>query len=224
MTFVDTSMAGQYSPVDLARHCFGSQCLGGPISLLIRGTLMAVTPTVAQLFGARKLDEIAVSVRQGFWVTIAMSIMAIFVLHNSSIVYQWLQVGHEVSEHSVEYLKAISWGVPAICLYQLMRCYNEGMSKTKPAMVFSLIALLANIPVNYILINGKFGFPELGSVGCGYATAVCYWLMLGMMVLYTKLDAKHKKIGLLDKLDLPDFFPDFGLGEARLTYWSGYLF
>ena len=204
MTFVDTSMAGQYSPVDLAAIALGAS-VWVPISLLIRGTLMATTPTVAQLFGGRKLDEIAAPVRQGFWITIAMSVIAVFVLRHAGVIYDWLQVESEVSARSVEYLKAISWGVPAVCLYQLMCCYNEGMGKTKPAMIFSFIALFVNIPVNYVLIHGKFGFPELGGVGCGFATAVCFWLMFGLMVLYTTLDAQHKKIGLLDKLDLPDF-------------------
>lgn len=203
MTFVDTSMAGQYSPLDLAAIALGAS-VWVPLSLLIRGTLMATTPTVAQLFGGRKLNEIAAPVRQGFWIAIAMSIVAVLILRNAGVLYDWLQVEPEVSVRSVEYLRAISWGVPAVCLYQLMCCYNEGMSKTKPAMVFSFIALFVNIPVNYVLIYGKFGFPELGGVGCGFATAICFWLMFGLMVLYTKTDGQHQKIGLLDKIDLPD--------------------
>ena len=215
MTFVDTSMAGQYSPLDLAAIALGAS-VWVPLSLLIRGTLMATTPTVAQLFGARKLDEIATPVRQGFWVALVMSIIAVLLLRNAGVVYDWLQVDPEVSARSVEYLKAISWGVPAVCLYQLMCCYNEGMSKTKPAMVFSFIALFINIPVNYVLIHGKFGFPELGGVGCGYATAICFWLMLGLMVFYTKLDVQHKKIGLLERIDLPDLSQIAGLVKLGL--------
>ena len=223
MTFVDTSMAGQYSPLDLAAIALGAS-VWVPLSLLIRGTLMAITPTVAQLYGAQKLSEIAAPVRQGFWIAIIMSIMAVLALRHAGVVYDWLQVDPEVSARSIEYLKAISWGAPAVCLYQLMCCYNEGMSKTKPAMVFSFIALFINIPVNYVLIHGKFGFPELGGVGCGYATAICFWLMLGLMVFYTKLDVQHKKIGLLERIDLPDLSQISGLLKLGIPIGLGIFF
>ncbi|MGB1271651.1 MAG: MATE family efflux transporter, partial [Endozoicomonas sp.] len=45
MSFVDTSMAGQYSPMDLAAIALGSS-VWIPVYLLVRGTLMAITPTV----------------------------------------------------------------------------------------------------------------------------------------------------------------------------------
>ena len=210
MTFVDTSMAGQYSPTDLAAIALGSS-IWVPVSLLIRGTLMATTPTVAQLFGSGKLDKIAAPVRQGLWITLAMSLVAILILRHSGIVYSWMQVEPDVSVRAAEYLKAVSWGVPGVCLYQLMSCYNEGMGKTKPAMVFSFIALFVNIPVNYVLIYGKFGFPELGGIGCGFATAICFWLMFGLMMIYTRVDEQHRKIGLLDKIDVPDLSQIAGL-------------
>ena len=56
-------------------------------------------------------------------------------------------------------------------------------------MLVSIAGLLINIPINYILINGKFGMPALGAVGCGWATSLVYWLMSGMMLLYIK---KHQ--------------------------------
>ena len=66
MSFVDTSMAGQYSAVDLAAVALGSS-IWMPVYLLVRGIMMATTPTVAQLFGAGKIDRIATPVRQAYW-------------------------------------------------------------------------------------------------------------------------------------------------------------
>lgn len=204
MTFIDTSMAGQYSPVDLAAIALGSS-IWMPLSLLIRGVLIATTPTVAQLYGAQKLDQIAAPVRQGLWVALGLSLLAVVALNNTGVVYDWLQVEPEVSARSVEYLKALSWGVPAVCLYQVMSSYSEGMSKTKPAMVFGFLALMLNIPVNYVLIYGKFGFPELGGVGCGYATAISFWLMLLLMSLSVKFADIHRRVGVFNEFSLPDF-------------------
>ena len=202
MTFVDTSMAGQYSAMDLAAIALGSS-IWMPVYLLIRGILMAITPTVAHLYGARQTGEIGGQVRQGLWIALLMSLLALGFIYKSDVVLQWLQVEPEMAAKTLEYLKALAWGIPAICLFQALTCYCEGMGKTKPSMVFSFIALALNIPLNYVLIYGKFGFPELGGVGCGYATAVCFWVMFLMMAGYTMLGQQHRKIGLFDHWDLP---------------------
>ena len=202
MSFVDTSMAGQYSALDLAAIALGSS-IWVPVYLLIRGVLMAITPTVAHLYGARQTGEIGGQVRQGLWIALLMSLLALGFIYQSDLVLQWLQVGPVMADKTLEYLKALAWGIPAICLFQALACYCEGIGKTKPGMVSSFIALALNIPLNYVLIYGKFGFPELGGVGCGYATAVCFWAMFLMMAAYTMLGHQHRKIGLFDHWDLP---------------------
>ena len=203
MSFVDTSMAGQYSSVDLAGIALGAS-VWMPIFLLTKGILLAITPTVAHLYGAGKISEIAAPVRQGLWVALVLSLLAVALINNSGVVYDLLGVTPDVSERAVSYLQALSWGVPAVCLYQILSSYCEGLGQTKPAMVFSFAALLLNIPINYVLIYGKFGFPELGGVGCGYATAVSFWLMFVLMGLYVLFSDKHKQIGVLERFDQPD--------------------
>ncbi len=188
--------------MDLAAIALGSS-IWMPVYLLIRGILMAITPTVAHLYGARQTGEIGGQVRQGLWIALLMSLLALGFIYKSDAVLQWLQVEPEMAAKTLEYLKALAWGIPAICLFQALTCYCEGMGKTKPSMVFSFIALALNIPLNYVLIYGKFGFPELGGVGCGYATAVCFWVMFLMMAGYTMLGQQHRKIGLFDHWDLP---------------------
>ncbi len=202
MTFVDTSMAGQYSAMDLAAIALGSS-IWMPVYLLIRGILMAITPTVAHLYGARQTDEIGAQVRQGLWIALLMSLLALGFIHNADAVLQWLQIGPEMATKTLRYLKALAWGIPAICWFQALTCYCEGIGKTKPGMVFSFIALALNIPLNYVLIYGKFGFPELGGVGCGYATAVCFWVMFVLMAAYTLLGQQHKKMGLYSHWEMP---------------------
>ena len=59
-------------------------------------------------------------------------------------------------------------------------------------MVIAIAGLLINIPINYVLIYGKFGFPELGAVGCGWATGIVYWLMSMMMTAYISLRHRYR--------------------------------
>ncbi len=203
MTFVDTSMAGQYSAIDLAAIALGSS-IWVPVYLLVRGILMAITPIVAHMYGAAQFDGIARQIRQGLWVALLMSLLCLGFIYYSDRILQWLQVEPEMAAKSTEYLQALAWGVPAICLFQALNCYCEGLGKTKPGMVFSFIALALNIPLNYVLIYGKAGFPELGGVGCGYATAICFWAMFLLMVGYTALSQQHRKAGIYDQWVLPD--------------------
>ncbi|MFA0543730.1 polysaccharide biosynthesis C-terminal domain-containing protein, partial [Vibrio sp. 10N.222.52.B7] len=72
--------------------------------------------------------------------------------------------------------------------------FCEGMNNTKVPMIISVVGLLINIPVNYVLIYGKFGFPEMGAVGCGWATSLVYWLMSGMLYSYIKGHHHYKTI------------------------------
>ena len=204
MTFVDTSMAGQYSSEDLAAVAMGSS-LWMPIYILIRGIIMATTPTVAHLYGARAIDKIASPVRQSSWIALTLSLAAILFLLNSAYFLQWLQVDPVLASKTEAYLAALAWGIPAICLYQVMACYCEARSLTKPGMLFSFAALLLNIPVNYVLIYGKLGLPAMGSVGCGYATAVCFWLMAILMYCYTRFHSQHKEIDLFGRWEWPSF-------------------
>lgn len=202
MNFVDTSMAGQYSAQDLAAVVLGSS-IWMPVYLLIRGIMMATTPTVAQLHGAGKVAEIARPVRQACWIALILAVLTIVFLLNSMPLLSFLKIEPEVSAITCDYLSALAWGVPAIFIYQVLSCYCEARSLTKPGMVFSFAALLLNIPVNYALIYGKFGLPEMGGAGCGYATAACFWLMAILMFFYTRFNKKHKEANLFGGWEWP---------------------
>lgn len=92
----------------------------------------------------------------------------------------------ELAAKAIGYLHALLWGVPGYLFYQVLRCQCEGLSKTYPGMMIGFIGLLINIPINYVFIHGKFGMPELGGVGCGVATASVYWIMMLLMMFYTR--------------------------------------
>ena len=203
MGFVDTSMAGQYSAEDLAAVAIGAS-IWIPAYLLIRGIIMATTPMVAHLYGAGQSKSIGSPVRQASWIALVLSLLGIVFLQNSGWILYLLDVPASLAERTSDYLTALSWGIPAICMYQVLACYCEGRSQTKPAMVFSLLALLVNIPLNYMLIYGNFGFPEMGGIGCGYATAVCFWLMFSLMFFYTRFSSQHKDSGIFDQWEMPN--------------------
>jgi MATE family multidrug resistance protein len=92
-------------------------------------------------------------------------------------------VDPEAAAIAVGYLDAVAWGIPAIQIYVVLRFTSEGLGKTLPPMVIAGAALPLNGMLNYLLIYGQLGAPELGGVGCGWATAVVWWCQLGVMGL-----------------------------------------
>ena len=186
MGVVDTIMAGSYSATDMAAVAVGTS-IWLPTILFGHGLLLALTPVIAQLNGAGRRDRIAHQVRQGFWLASGVSLLIITVIYNSKLVIDLMHnIDPLLAEKAVGFLHAIMWGAPGYLFFQVVRGQCEGLSKTKPGMVIGFLGLLINIPINYILIFGKFGMPEMGGVGCGVATASVYWMMFLMMRWYAK--------------------------------------
>ncbi len=204
MGFVDTVMAGQVSAVDLAAVAVATS-FWLPIILLVQGVVMALIPIISQLHGARRHGEVAGAVHQGFWLTLLVTVPAMLALYYSPQTLHWMDVDPALAEKTTGYLHAILWGMPAYALYQVLRNFSEGLSHTLPTMVIGFIGLLVNVPANYVLIYGKLGFPALGGVGCGYASAVVFWAMLFAMVVYTQKSSLLARFHVLTYLTAPDW-------------------
>ena len=215
MGFVDTTMAGQVSPADLAAIALGTS-LWIPVLLLLRGIIMALTPVVAFHRGARDFDSISVEFVQMLWLALVSSVLLIGYLLSAKPILQWIGVASEIIPIASDYAYALAFGVPGIALFYTLNGFCEGMNNTKAPMIISVLGLLVNIPVNYVLIYGKFGLPEMGAVGCGWATSLVYWMMSALLYSYIKghhhfktilrfkdTKPRAKEIGHLVKLGLP---------------------
>lgn len=180
LAFTDTVMAGRVGSADLAGVAVGAS-LWIPISLFLYGVLLAVTPMVAQLHGAGRTEEVGPLTRRGIWLALPMVLMAIFCLRHADGVFVLMDVVPQVASIAGRYLRAIVWGLPAAAVFFLLRNLSEGMGLVRPSMLIGLASLPVNVVSNYIFIYGKLGFPALGGVGCGYASAVTLWFMCACM-------------------------------------------
>ncbi|PSW16973.1 MATE family efflux transporter [Photobacterium sanctipauli] len=193
MGFVDTTMAGQVSPADLAAIAIGTS-LWLPVLLILRGIIMALTPVVAFHRGAQDLDKVRIEFIQMLWVAAFISSLLIVYLSQGGNILTSIGVAEEIIPIASDYVLALAFGVPGIALFYTLNGFCEGMNNTKAPMLVSVLGLLVNIPINYVLIYGKFGFPALGAVGCGVATSIVYWLMSGLLFSYIKGHHHYKKI------------------------------
>jgi len=203
MNFVDTVMAGRLSPEDLAAVAVGGSVLL-PFVVLCMGSMMAVTPIIAQNVGARKLTIIGKNARQVLWLSQILALPSFFILRNLDKILVVIGVTDDIIPISAGYLDAISWGIFPLYAYSALRYVSEGLSVTRPAMFIALIGLLVNIPANYILMFGKLGFPKLGAIGTGYASSLVFLVMFLAMYLFTYRFEPYQRFEIFKRFRLPE--------------------
>jgi MATE family multidrug resistance protein len=110
----------------------------------------------------------------------------------------------EVVELAIPYLNLVSFSLIPLIIFQAIKQFSDGMSMTRFPMYATLIANIVNVILNYILIFGKFGFPEMGIIGAAYGTLISRVLMvvyLGVLLRYkerSKRIVRNIKIFVLD--------------------------
>ncbi|OOF37652.1 MATE family efflux transporter [Rodentibacter heidelbergensis] len=199
MGLVDTIMAGRVSSTDMAAISVGAS-IWLPLVLFGHGLLLALPPTISYLNGSGQRHRIAHQVRQGIWIALASSIPLGLLIYYSDFILQLMQMDSHMAQITRDYLQAMLWGLPAYLLLVNFRCLNDGIAKTKPAMVIAFLGLMLNIPLNYIFIYGKFGMPALGAVGCGVATAIVNWSMCLMMLGYSYFNRQERQLKVFSQL------------------------
>ncbi len=216
MGFIDTVMAGQLGARDLAAVGLGS-ALWMLVVLACTGTVMALSPLVAHLRGAGEEHKIAAEFQQGLWVAVLVGIIAMPVTYVMTYLIPAMNVTPDVADLSGDYLNALIWGAPGLCLYLAPRFFNEGMSNTQPVMLVQLLLLPLNIFGNYLFMYGNWGFPALGAEGAAISTAISTWCGAFIMMGYIGTTSRYKslklfhqmagpsgqKMGLILKLGLP---------------------
>ena len=203
MGVTDTIVAGQASALDLSGLAIGN-ALTMPIYFLFGGCLFAVTPIVAQLFGAKQYEMIGEKVRQILWLSIGIGVIGFFAYRNLSSLIPFFDIDPEIAVISDGYLKAMSYGFVANMIFTCLRCYSEGMGLTLPVFWIAFIGMLLNIPLDIIFVYGYFGIPPMGGVGCGIATSIN--VILGMMILVVVILRKkeYAKTKLFSQFSKPN--------------------
>ena len=180
---VDTLMAGNYSDVDLAAIAVGFN-IWLPLYLIILGTLFACSAIVAQDFGAGRIERVRSFLPQGLWVAVALSAVMTPLCLNSDIAIALLGLPEETAAKTSAYVSRVGLGFPALGIFMALRYHTQGLGITAPFAFASVVGFIANVPLNYMLIFGVWGAPELGAEGCGLATAASMWISTLIILLY----------------------------------------
>lgn len=203
MNFFDTVMSGRAGAIDLAGVAIGSS-LWTPIFTGINGVLLAITPIIAQLTGAKATKAFPKKVLQGIYLAISLAIAMIIIgaLLLDPILH-FMDLEQDVHHTAKYYLVSLGAGIIPLFVFNTLRSFIDALGKTRISMLVILIALPMNIILNYMFIFGKFGVPAYGGIGSGIATAITYWIVCTISIVIIVKIEPFKGYHVFSKLIKP---------------------
>ena len=192
MGVADVAMTGHVSAAELAGVSLGAS-VWSIILVTVMGVMMAINSVVAHETGAADYARVPHVVRQALWKGLAVGLLACAVANLSTLLFDHIGLDAAVNAKAAMFVHVISIGMPAFACYRALYGYTTSINQTKPVMVISLCGLLYNLFVNWLLIFGNWGMPQLGGVGCAVATGTGMWLMLAALVGWMRVAPAYRQ-------------------------------
>ncbi|WP_308992045.1 MATE family efflux transporter [Mariniflexile litorale] len=205
--FVDNVMVGQLGTAELAAVSLGNSFMFIAMSLGI-GFSTAITPLIAEADAEKDFEKGKSTFKHGlFLCTMIGIVLFLLVLLAKPLMYLMKQPP-EVVELAIPYLDLVAISLIPLIIFQGFKQFSDGLSMTRHPMYATILANILNVVFNYLLIFGKFGFPEMGIVGAAYGTLISRVIMVWYLWYLLKLKEKSKafvtniKFFVLNKLML----------------------
>ncbi len=179
----DSVMVGWTGALPLAASSFANIFFSIPLFFGI-GVSYAITPLVAQASGANEPDKIIATLKHGTFINVLVGLMLVGLIFSIEPLMYFMGQPEDVVTLGIPYLSIVAISIIPTMIFQSYRQFAEGLQRTRVAMVIVIGSNLLNILLNYLLIFGKFGFPQLGLNGAAWATLVARIVMGVSMMLY----------------------------------------
>jgi MATE family multidrug resistance protein len=179
----DTVMLGWYGVEALAAVTLAASFFF-VLFLLGAGFGSAVMPLVASSHAEG--DEVAIRryTRMGLWWSLLYAALSIPLFQYSEQILLLLGQDPDVAARGAQYLRIAGWGIfPAVMVWTL-KSYLAALERTQIVLWITILSALANALVNYVLIFGNWGAPELGIAGAAIASVVTQLVSLVAVVIY----------------------------------------
>ena len=171
MGIVDVLMVGRIGAEAIGAVGIGSSIFMG-VAVFAMGLLLGLDTLVSQSFGARRLDDCHRWLVHGVVLAVALSFPITAVLYVLLTTLHLWGFDPLVLTLTQDYFRVVLWSLPPLLLYAAFRRYLQATGSVRPVMVALLLANVVNTIVNWMLIFGRLGAPELGVSGAAWATVL----------------------------------------------------
>lgn len=177
MGLTDTILLGALGRDALAAGGLGAG-LFFTVSAVLQGLVFGVGILVAHARGAETYDKIPAVLRGGFVVATLVALPLMIVLWNIEQILLAVGEPQQLAHDVQRYVRILLFATPASLWLAVQRSYLAAMGRTRLVMTVAMVALVVNGVLNYALIHGKFGLPEMGLLGSCTATVIAVWGMM----------------------------------------------
>ncbi len=227
---IDVVMLGRVGEAELAAAALGS-VIYFALWMLGAGPVFAVSPLVSQALGANQRDyhDVRISVRMALWLVAFMLPFLLFFIQFTEEIALRLGQDPVISAMAEDYVLALALGWPCALAVMVLRNFLAAINKTVVPLILVSLAVVINTGLNYLLIFGKFGFPEWGLVGAGIASTLSYIASLVFFILYCQWDKTARRFRVFKRFwraNTTRFVEIFKLGWpiSLTTLFEGMLF
>ena len=185
----DLIMVGRISAFAVAAVGLGLQSLMFIFAIL---TLLHVgtSALLSRFIGARRMKRasIGLSTLIQFALMLSIPVMVAWYFLASNI-YVWFGTAPEVIALGEDYVQMLTWMLPFVFMKLVFVSALNSAGDTKTPMKVKIFSILLNVVLNYLLIFGHYGFPELGVMGAAVGTVIVNVLEF---IVYVVLYLRHK--------------------------------
>lgn len=211
VSLIDNLMVGGLGTESIAAVAVTNQ-LFMVFNLLIFGGSSAAGIFTAQFFGNGDDEGVKNTFRWKLWFcTIAVAVgLSVFVIFDDQLISSFMteSEGTDIllaSSLAKQYMYIMLIGLIPFSFTNVYSSTMKECNKTFLPMVSGVIAVLTNVCLNYTLIFGKFGFPELGVAGAAVATVISRFVEFGIAAIgaHTAKEGYDFAKGVYKKLSIP---------------------
>lgn len=204
MGLVDTAVVGRVSAAAQGAVGLGNGVTFS-LSVLGMGVMMAFDPLISQAIGAGQPARARTLYWQSVWMALGLSAALSVPLVLAPLLLEPVGVGHALAEGAATFVWWRMPALPGLLLFIGAKAYLQGVGRPAALLWAMLLANLANLGLDVVLVFGLGPVPPLGIAGAAIATSLCTWLQLGLLLLFLgpspegstrRLDARQLRAAL----------------------------
>lgn len=181
MGFVDVAFLGHYAPAAMAAMGLGNTLTWAAIVFCL-GVLAAVDPLLSQAVGAGDRPAVTQALLRGLALATLLAVPSALLLLPAATWLTWLGQQPGLVPEAALYARLNALGILPLLWFNVVRSLLSAHSRPGPQVVAIVLGNGLNALLDWMLIFGRLGAPELGVAGAAYATVLCRWLMLAALL------------------------------------------
>jgi MATE family multidrug resistance protein len=200
----DTIVAGRYAEGALAALSVGSAVFIS-VFVSLMGGLQALLPIWAELHGGRRTADVGRSVRQSLYLCGAAIALGMALLLFPGPLLRWTEVPAAMRADVEAYLRVLAFALAPALLFRVFSTLSQSLGKPQLVTWLQLASLGLKLPLSIWFAFGGAGLPAMGLVGCGWATLVVNYAMLGAAVWLLRSDPFYTGYRFWQRIEPPDW-------------------